>query len=253
MVNQTTDPQKAESAKSYLLSLVPQAARIRILEEADAVAASLRAGTGLSGAYRRSTSQGANASPGMLENKAAPATTTAPVENKSLFDSLFNDSYSNVKVPTTGYFPKITEAAKAAGLRPGIAEAMVYAESGGDPNAKNSKSSATGLFQLIKGTAKEEGVDATNPDQNIKGGVAYLAKATRKAGGDPFKTAIYYHDGINKDIKKASPKAIEHARKVVSILAKYGGLTQAEMNRVIMTGKDETGKTFKLFGDGRIE
>ena len=247
------DPSIAVGEINSLLASAPQPIRDKIISDYNETLNSMVANKGqiLTGGRQ----QGAGATPGMLENKA-PTPTTPPAatpENKTLFDSLFKDSYSNVKVPTTGYFPKITEQAKAAGLRPGMAEAVAYEESGGDPNAKNPKSSATGIFQLVKGTARQEGVDAKDPDQNIKGGIAYLAKATKKAGGDPFKTALYYHDGINKDIGKASSEGIEYAKKVLSRLAKFGGLTPSEANRVLLKGTDNTGKKFTLFGDGRVE
>ena len=73
-----------------------------------------------------------------------------------------------------------TEASKA-GLDPNLAEAMLLHESGGNQSAVSSKG-AIGLTQLMPATARELGVDPTDPLQNIQGGVRYLKTQVDRFG-----------------------------------------------------------------------
>lgn len=66
-----------------------------------------------------------------------------------------------------------------------IDQAVMMMESSGDPDAKNPDSTAGGLFQLIKKTAKNLGVkDVFNPEQNYKG-----YKKLREENETRFKTS----------------------------------------------------------------
>lgn len=87
----------------------------------------------------------------------------------------------------------IQQIAPQYGLDTGIMQALCYHESSGNPNAKNPGSSASGLFQLLSGTAKQYGVtNVFDPVQNTTG-ACKLMKALYKQ----FKTyelalAAYY-------------------------------------------------------------
>lgn len=60
------------------------------------------------------------------------------------------------------------------GLDPGLVLALVEAESSFDPKARSHKN-AQGLMQLIPATAQRFGVrDVWDPEQNLRGGMAYL-------------------------------------------------------------------------------
>ena len=62
------------------------------------------------------------------------------------------------------------------GLSPHLVRAVIQAESGFNPRAVSSKG-AIGLMQLMPATARELGVsDPFRPDDNIRGGVSYLAQ-----------------------------------------------------------------------------
>lgn len=56
---------------------------------------------------------------------------------------------------------------------------LIALESAGRINAKNPKSSASGIMQIMKDTAKELGVDPFDPEQGIEGGLR-LARNNRK-------------------------------------------------------------------------
>ena len=61
-------------------------------------------------------------------------------------------------LPTGGVYSEITDAANRYGVDPLAALTIAKLESGFDPNAKNPNSSASGLFQFIKGTAQQYGL-----------------------------------------------------------------------------------------------
>lgn len=79
------------------------------------------------------------------------------------------------------YLPLILQKAQQYGIDPKLALALIKQESGFNPNAKSS-AGATGLFQLMPGTARSLGVDPTDPAQNIDGGMHYLANQIKHYG-----------------------------------------------------------------------
>ena len=107
------------------------------------------------------------------------------------------------------------------GLPSGLLSRMAYQESRYDPNAR-SKSGAIGLMQFMPATAKDMGIDPTDPFQSIDGAGKYLrllynrfkdwklAIAAYNAGPGnvakygnkvpPFKETIQYVASVSKDI-----------------------------------------------------
>ena len=70
--------------------------------------------------------------------------------------------------------PLIAEHSAAHGVNPDLVRAVIQAESAFDPRARSNKG-AMGLMQLMPATAAEYKVlDAFDPAQNIRAGVAYL-------------------------------------------------------------------------------
>lgn len=105
------------------------------------------------------------------------------------------------------YKGEYLDVAKAAARKHGVPEdlflRLVQQESGWNPGAVSSKG-ATGLAQLMPGTAAKLGVDATNPSQNLDGGARYLRQMYDKFGSWRLALAAYNagpgaveeHDGI---------------------------------------------------------
>ena len=80
-------------------------------------------------------------------------------------------------------------------VSPALVLAVIGIESAGNPEAVSS-AGATGLMQLIPATATRFGVtDATDPAQNIKGGVAYLNFLMTTFDRDPVLVLAAYNAG----------------------------------------------------------
>lgn len=89
---------------------------------------------------------------------------------------------------------QITAAANSAGVPAWLALAIAQRESGFDNTRVGSKGEI-GIFQIMPSTAAQLGVDPTDPVQNIAGGVAYIAQALRRFGGDAQKAAAAFNCG----------------------------------------------------------
>jgi soluble lytic murein transglycosylase-like protein len=105
------------------------------------------------------------------------------------------------------YRGEYLEVAKAAARKHGVPEdlflRLVQQESGWNPGAVSVKG-ATGLAQLMPGTADLLGVDINDPEANLDGGARYLKMMYDKFGSWKLALAAYNagpaaveeHDGI---------------------------------------------------------
>jgi len=89
----------------------------------------------------------------------------------------------------------ITAAAQRYGVDPDFALSVAHAESGLNPNVRDSSAGAIGIMQLMPKTAGELRVDPRDPYQNIDGGVRYLRQLHDQFGGDPSLVAAAYNAG----------------------------------------------------------
>lgn len=80
------------------------------------------------------------------------------------------------------------------GIDPRIAMNLFKAESNWNPSAVSPKG-AIGVGQLMPGTARELGVDPTDPRQNIMGSLRYLRQQLDAFGGDYTKALAAYNAG----------------------------------------------------------
>lgn len=93
------------------------------------------------------------------------------------------------------FAPLIEQSARQFQMDPALVRAVIHAESGFNPAARSSKG-AMGLMQLMPGTARLVGVsDAWMPDQNIAGGVQYLAGLLQQFRGDQKLAVAAYNAG----------------------------------------------------------
>jgi soluble lytic murein transglycosylase-like protein len=105
------------------------------------------------------------------------------------------------------YKGEYLEVAKAVARKHGVPEdlflRLVQQESGWNPSAVSVKG-ATGLAQLMPGTASNLGVDINDPEENLDGGARYLRMMFDKFGTWKLALAAYNagpgavekHDGV---------------------------------------------------------
>lgn len=93
------------------------------------------------------------------------------------------------------YGTEILRATVGTQVSPALVLAVMSVESAGRADAVSS-AGATGLMQLIPATAQRFGVtDATDPAQNIRGGVAYLDWLLGEFDRDPLMVIAAYNAG----------------------------------------------------------
>ena len=127
----------------------------------------------------------------------------------------------------------IVDEAKKAGVSPRLALALAYHESGlrhtkGNDLVTSSKG-ASGIMQLMPGTAKDLNVDPTDKFQNIKGGVTYLKMMMDRPEikGDPMLAAIAYNAGPDNQFFKGGELPSETKGYLNSIKG-LGGFDQTD-------------------------
>lgn len=126
------------------------------------------------------------------------------------------------------------QQAQRYGIPTDIFLRMIGAESAWNQGAVSPKG-ATGLGQLMPGTAAELGVDPTDPYQNIEGSARYLAQQYGDFGTWPLALAAY----------NAGPGAVR----------KYGGIppfaeTQAYVPKILGVGSSPQPTASTPFGPG---
>jgi hypothetical protein len=113
------------------------------------------------------------------------------------------------------------------GVDPDLFLRLVGAESSFDPGAVSSKG-ATGLAQLMPGTAADLGVDPTDPIQNLRGGARYLRQQLDEFG-DPVLALAAYNAGPGAVREYGGvPPFAETRNYVAKILGDYSGTGAAQ-------------------------
>jgi len=136
-------------------------------------------------------------------------------------------NFGTTRLNTSAYQAEIAAAARQHGVDEAIVRAIIHAESAYNPMAL-SRVGAQGLMQLMPPTARRFGVtDAFNPQQNIQGGVKYLAWLLKRFNGNLTLAAAGYNAGEGAvDKYKGVPPYSETRRYVerVGVLAeRYRG------------------------------
>jgi soluble lytic murein transglycosylase-like protein len=102
-----------------------------------------------------------------------------------------SESGAGTTATTERWVPAIEKYATHYGVDPAVVRAVMQAESGGYERSVSPKG-AMGLMQLMPGTAEQLGVsDPFDPDENIRGGVAYLGDMLQRFGDLPRALAAY--------------------------------------------------------------
>jgi soluble lytic murein transglycosylase-like protein len=93
------------------------------------------------------------------------------------------------------YEPLIEQAAARNGVDPAVLHGLIEQESGFDPSATSS-AGASGLTQLMPGTASSLGVaNPLNPAESIEGGARYLGQLMTQFGGNTQDALAAYNAG----------------------------------------------------------
>ncbi len=110
-----------------------------------------------------------------------------------------------------------------SGLEANLILSVISAESAFDPKARSPKG-ARGLMQLIPATAKRFGVrDIWDPEQNIRGGIAYLQWLLAYFEGDLERVLAGYNAGEHRVQQyRGVPPYAETRAYVKRILRDYG-------------------------------
>jgi soluble lytic murein transglycosylase-like protein len=115
---------------------------------------------------------------------------------------------------------RIAELSAKYDISPTLLEALVWQESRWREGAV-SPVGARGLAQLMPGTARQMGVDASNPSANLEGGARYLRAQLDAFGGDIEKALAAYNAGPGR-VQQAGgiPKIRETQNYVAAILGR---------------------------------
>ena len=137
------------------------------------------------------------------------------------------------------YDPIIERYAEKYDVDPVLIRAVIQVESDFDPRVVSHKN-ARGLMQLIPATAKRFGVTKMHdPDQNIHGGVRYLAVLQRMFNNDLPRVLAAYNAGENAVLRYGGiPPYAETQLYVSRAMTVYNGRPYGEGRHAIgFTGK----------------
>lgn len=106
-------------------------------------------------------------------------------------------NWHTISLNTRSYASEVQRIADKYQVDSSLVRAVIHAESAFNDKA-TSKAGAQGLMQLMPGTAKDLGVkNAFNANENIEGGVKYLAQLLAEFDGDIKLATAAYNAGPN--------------------------------------------------------
>ncbi len=121
---------------------------------------------------------------------------------------------------------RVGELATKYDISPALLEALVWQESRWHSGAV-SPVGARGLTQLMPGTARQMGVDPSDPNANLEGGARYLRQQLDSFGGDLEKALAAYNAGPGR-VQQAGgiPRIAETQNYVAAIIARLSPITR---------------------------
>ena len=103
--------------------------------------------------------------------------------------------WNSIPLQLNAFEYAINSAAKRYHVDPALVRAVIHAESAFRPGARSNKG-ALGLMQLMPGTARDMGVvNVMSPEENIQGGVRYLAMLLEQNRGNTMLATAAYNAG----------------------------------------------------------
>ncbi|HKP86055.1 MAG TPA: lytic transglycosylase domain-containing protein [Blastocatellia bacterium] len=216
--------QEARLGAEVELSATPQLPRtptLVVINEVIKTPQDSKPATTLAPKSEGATSKTAAAKPGAPS--PAPAQPLKPIVMQSVTDNLLP---AESVMSTTGnpkYDELIKQSAARNGIDPNLMVAVMRQESGFNPRALSYKG-ATGLMQLMPGTARRFGVtNIYDPADNIEGGAKYLRFLLDTFNGDVALVLAGYNAGENAVINSGYqiPRYRETQNYVKSISARY--------------------------------
>ena len=136
----------------------------------------------------------------------------------------------------TAFDDLITEHASRHALQPDFVRAVIQAESAFNPFARSPKG-AMGLMQLMPATAAEyKVINAYDPAENIRGGVAYLKSLLTRFDGDVSLALAAYNAGpgaVEKYGRAVPP--YKETRNYVSKITANAGARAAAIPQIVRT------------------
>jgi soluble lytic murein transglycosylase-like protein len=112
---------------------------------------------------------------------------------------------------------RVAEMAQKYDLSPKLIEALVWQESRWNKMAV-SPAGARGLTQLMPGTARMLGVNASDPRSNLEGGARYLRMQLDAFDGDVLLALAAYNAGPQRVARAGGIPAIRETRNYVATI-----------------------------------